>query len=327
MSSACFAGIDVSKSSLVVALASSLHQVQSKAFEFVNDFDGFKRLASLLEQHKVQRVVFEASGGYEKPLRSFCLNHNIECCRLQPARARYFAIGLGLIEKTDALDAQLLARMASLEIHRIEQDFGQQHQQLVELMDFRIQLVTQSTRLKNQLDKTTSQMVKSLQQAQLQQVQDQIVQVEQLLEQLVKADESWSAQYQNLNQISGVGKVLIWTLLAYLPELGQLNRKEIAKLAGLAPIAKESGTIKQVRRTAAGRRKIKTALWMASLSVVRFDEQFKLSYESLLKRGKPKKVARMAVCRKLLTVCNAIVRDDCLYNSELIKPRQVVDLT
>lgn len=271
-----------------------------------------------LAQHQVDLVVFEASGGYEESLRLFLLEHQMPCSRLQPARARSFAVGLGLLEKTDALDASLLAKMATLRTHRLELDHGQAQQEFVALLDYRAQLVEQRTRLKTQLQKTTHQWVIASQSRQLEQVEQELAQLHLQLREKVQAQPSWVSHCELLQQVSGVGELVAWSCLAYLPELGQMDRKQIAKLVGLAPLAHQSGKGQhdRGRRCGPGRKKLKRVLWLASLSLVRHDPSFAAFYQRLRAHGKPHAVARIAVCRKLLTTLNALIRDQSTYHPQ-----------
>ena len=154
---------------------------------------------------------------------------------------------------------------------------------------------------------------------------EQLLALDQQIRDLVSSCDQLSASLARMTQIKGIGEVTAWSLLAYLPELGELNRREIAKLVGVAPLVCQSGKFKGQRRCTRGRSKVKSALWMASLSAVRYEAPFKEFYERLKERGKPAPVARTAACRKLLVALNALERDQCEYKPELLFARGTQD--
>lgn len=319
--SSFFAGIDVSKDLLHVALATCLADKDGPFCSFSNNFDGLSSLSAWLKTHEVEYVVFEASGGYEVPVLESLLEHGFACSRLQATRARDFARGVGLLEKTDRLDAHLLARMASVRKQRLEIAWSQNQRQLVKLMDYRLQLLEDSTRLQTQLQKQADKWILARQTKRIEQLREELTELEAHIEQLVQSDTQLEQKSARMMQIKGVAKITSWSLLAYLPELGQMNRKEIAKLVGLAPLAKQSGKFNGKRKCSKGRSKVKKVLWMASLATARFEEPFKQFNDQLKQRGKHKSVARIAVCRKLLTTLNAMERDQVDFQPHLIFPQ------
>jgi len=321
-SSSCFAGIDVSKDSLHVALAHSLHHHDGPFRSFPGDSDGLAHLIAWLRQHHVQLVVCEASGGYERPLLDVLLEHDIPCARLQATDARDFARGLGVLAKTDKLDAHMLARMASVRRPHLEVKRSTTQRELVKLVDYRLQLMEDRTRLKTQLGKQEQGWILARQEARLTQLNEELIALDQHIETMLKSDESLQLKLEKMNQIKGVSRVTSWHLLAYLPELGELNKREIASLVGLAPMARESGTYKGRRSCGRGRLKVKAALWMASLSVIQHEEPFGEFYKRLKEKGKEPSVARVAVCRKLLTNLNAMIRDGKDYDVEKVRAKR-----
>lgn len=322
MSSSVFAGVDISKDSLHVHLAQHLHDNSGPFRVFSFDHQGLPALLDWLDAHHVHHVAFEASGGYERPLRQALLEHGLSCTCLQPQRARAFARGLGALEKTDKLDARLLARMATLKTQHPEVLRSPAHVQLVELMDFRGQLREDLSRIQTQVKKQDNALVTALQDERQAALQAHLEQVEASIQELVEQDEELHEKSERMCQLKGVSQITAWSLLAYLPELGEVNGKEIAKLAGLAPMAQESGKYEGKRRCGAGRGRVKKALWMASLSVAQYEPSFKEHYERLKNKHKPKSVARIANCRKLLCVLNAMLAKKEDYAPEKVRPHQ-----
>ena len=316
-----FAGIDVSKDSLHVHIAQHLMDNDGPFRVFSFDHKGLSLLKAWLLEHHVQHTVFEASGGYENTLRDFLLEHHLPCTRLQPERARAFAVGIGAIEKTDKLDAKVLARMACVRTQHKEVLRSETQRELVTLMDFRLQLREDLTRLKTQRQKQTNAWIKETQDERIRDLEVRRDALDKRIQTLVDGDQEMSALCELMCQLKGVSCVTAWSLLAYLPELGELNKRELAKLVGVAPMAKESGDFTGKRRCSRGRGKVKACLWMASLSVATHEEPFKQFYQRLKEKGKPPAVARVAVCRKLLTALNAIARDGEAYKPELLMPR------
>ena len=240
---------------------------------------------------------------------------------LQPARVRKLAEGLGILEKTDPLDAQMLARVATLDCYHLYTPRTEAQVELIALMDRRRQLVKARTTLKNQHHKTSHAWIQQQQQEQLELLTRQLEALEQRLEELVEGDEALAARFALLMQAPGVGQVVSWTLLAYVPELGELGGKAISRLCGVAPLAQESGQWEGRRSVRPSRQPVRAALWMASLGAIRKDDEgLGAFYERLRDRGKPVAVARVAVMRKLLRALNAMLLQGEGWQAEKVRP-------
>ena len=270
-SSQLHAGVDVSKSTLDVALATALYDPVELERQFSNDSDGIDALRQWLGEHGVESVVFEASGGYELELFEDLLAHDFEVTRYQALRAYRFAQGIGMLEKTDRLDAQMLARMSTIYRGNSAQLRSMAQRRLVMLMNYRIQVVEDLTRLKTQMRKQRDEWLVERQEQRIGALKSELRELEDRIGSLVQADEQLNQKATRLGSISGVGRVTVWTLLAFLPELGELNRKEIAKLVGVAPLADQSGEKDAKRRCRPGRSKIKSMLWMSLLTVLQWE--------------------------------------------------------
>jgi transposase len=228
-------------------------------------------------------------------------------------------------EKTDPIDALCLARMACVRPGRLEKERGELHRELVKLMDYRFELVEALRRHKIQMKKPSeNEWIDRMRKETLEHLNNTLEELETRIGTHVGRDAELSKKLERMCQVKGVGKVVGWTLLAYLPELGELNRKEVAKLVGVAPLANESGEGARARQCGPGRAKLKAALWMASLSVIRFEEPFERFYERLKNKGKHSRVARVAVCRKLLVALNSIEASQSDYDPQMLFPSDSV---
>lgn len=318
------AGIDVSKARLDVALARDLTSPRVAKASFINNDKGLRRLCEWLTRKGVEYTVFEASGGYEVALRDALVAHGHDCTRLQATQARYFALGLGKREKTDPIDALCLARMACVRPGRLEKDRGENHRELVKLMDYRSELVGAIQRHKVQMQKPSeSSWIDQMREETLTHLSSKLKELEVRIAAEVEKEPALSKKFNRMCQVKGVGKVLGWTLLAYLPELGELNGKEVAKLVGVAPLANESGEGARARKCGPGRSKLKAALWMASLTVLRYEKPFEQFYERLKAKGKHPTVARVAMCRKLLVALNSMESSQSDYDPQMLFSRDV----
>lgn len=318
-SSRLCAGIDVSKARLDIALARDLSSPRVAKMSFPNTDSGLAGLCEWLTNKGVEYTVFEASGGYEVALRDALVAHGHDCTRLQATQARYFALGLGMREKSDPIDALCLARMACVRPGRLEKDRGPHHRELVKLMDYRAELVEALRRHKAQMKKPSeNEWIDRMRKETLEHLNNALSELGVKIKEYIGKDAALSSKLERACQIKGVGDVVGWTLLAYLPELGELSRKEVAKLAGVAPLANESGEGAKARRCGPGRSKIKAALWMASLTVIRFEEPFDHFYNRLKNKGKHSTLARVAVCRKLLVALNSMEASQSDYNPQML---------
>lgn len=297
-----YAGIDVSKSTLQVALYPKTNELCVP-----NTAEGLATLADYLTSHHVERVLVEATGGYEKLSVTLLAKAGFKVQRINPVRARQFALAMGKRAKTDPIDAQMLAMFASaLE----EKGFvipDEARERLTALVNVRDALVQQrddnlrrikQTHLPEALDiyRTVNAALQVSIKTCDQQIAEQSRQVDaELLE--------------RLRAVKGIGPVTIASLFCFLPELGDLNRGQIAALAGVAPYNNDSGTRQGQRRIYGGRAKLRRAAYMCVLGMVRYNEDFKARYARLRAKGKCAKVALVACMRVLLVRLNAMVRD------------------
>lgn len=295
------AGIDVGKANLDLATDG-----ESGVARFANNRAGIAKLVKRLVAMGAERIVVEATGGYEEPLLEACCDAGLWIARVNPRQARDFARATGELAKTDAIDARLLALMARMFGARLRRhvappvwqrelrDWLRRRGQVVVLIQAQKQQAAMApAAVRKLVARTTAALTREL------------VAIEREMKALIQKHSSPA-----LRSSKGLGPVFQATMLALLPELGHLNRRQIAKLTGVAPMNRDSGQGEGKRRIRGGRSPVRVALYMATLSAVRWDPLMKAHYQQLRARGKLGKVALVACMRKLLGIVNAKRRDE-----------------
>ena len=295
-----YIGVDISKENLDVAIHESGQQ-----WRFTNDEQGIKKLCELFVSLKPALVVFEATGGYELPLYMGLIESELPAVPVNPRQIRNFAKATGKLAKTDKLDAQAIAHFGAA-LHPEPRLFPAR-QEIKEIAERRTQVIQMMTAEKNRL-RNTRKSVKISIQAHITWLERELEDIDHSLQEHIRKSPEWREKDDLLQTIPGVGPVLSLTLLAGLPELGMMNRKKIAALTGVAPINRDSGTMRGKRMIWGGRARVRSVLYMGTLVATRFNPIIRTFYERLCKAGKPKKVALTACMRKLLTILNAIAR-------------------
>jgi transposase len=303
MRDAVFVGIDVSKGTLDVALRPS-----GESFRVGNDQGGISALVERLSGVQPELVVLEASGGYETAVVAELAAASIAVTVVNPRQVRDFARAIGQLEKSDVLDARILALFAERVRPEVRPLADERTRDLQALVARRRQLVEMLVAEENRLKQAPGVLHRQLR-SHIVFLRKELRALNSELDQQLRAMPLWHEKDELLKSVPGVGRVLSCTLLADLPELGLLSRREIAKLAGLAPLARDSGMLRGKRTVWGGRAKIRSALYMSTLVAVRFNPVLRAFYQRLLAAGKPKKVALTAAMRKLLTMLNAMLRD------------------
>ncbi len=308
-----FVGIDVAKARLDVHRTGS-----DQSHTFTHDAQGVEELLQMLRSAPPRLIVLEATGGLERALVAALIAAGLSVAVVNPRQVRDFAKASGRWAKTDRLDAQVLARFAQA-IQPVQralpdvaaQEFADQltrRRQLVEM------LVMEKTRLKQAPNKLVRRDIKK----HIEYLENCVRASEQGLRHAVESSPVWQAQRDLLSEIKGIGEVTVMTLIAALPELGQLDRKQIAALVGVAPFNRDSGTLRGKRTVWGGRAVVRHVLYMATLTAVRCNPVIKAFYSRLRGNGKVAKVALVACMRKLLTIINAMVRDGRKWNPPTI---------
>ena len=304
-----FVGIDVSKARLDVAV-----HPNGEVFQVANDREGRAELVRRLRRLKPGAVGLEASGGYEREAIKALLAADLPVRRLNPFRVRQFALACGLVAKNDRLDAQVIARfVATLPTRQALRD--QAVERLAEMVTARRQLCDEVVRANNQAEHAQLPLVRRLARQRVHRLQDDILALDRALQDAVKADPELARKETLLRSVPGVGPVFGHTLLALLPELGQLTNRQVAALVGVAPYDCDSGTFRGQRRISGGRQAVRDVAYMAALAGGRHNPVLKTFREHLLKAGKKPKVVLVAMIRKLVTILNAILRDGCEWRT------------
>ena len=300
-------GIDVAKAHVDVCVLGAKSQVQRLA----NDAEGHSALAAALQPLGVGLVVMEATGGYEAALACALQAAGLPVAVVNPRQARDFAKSMGRLAKTDAVDARMLAELAAVlvrreDLQRLLRPLADERQQwLAALVTRRRQLLSMLHSERQRLEITPKKLHASIEaiaaaiKAQLDEIETQM---------LTHVREHFGDLDRLLQSAAGIGPVASATMMAELPELGRLNRRQIAALVGVAPMANDSGSSKGRRRVQGGRFDVRRVLYMATLTAVRYNPAIKAFYERLKAAGKLPKVALVACMRKLLTILNAMVR-------------------
>ena len=304
-------GVDVSKHYLDVCLGGEQRRE-------ANDVHGWDELTAMFQAANVDLVVVEATGGYERGLVCALQSAGLCVARVNPRQARDFAKSMGVLAKTDQVDARTLRDFADvLARHANRQQYitpmlERARQELAELMTRRRQLIDMRVAEHNRLEHAGPRAARSIRSV-LKLLDKQIAAVDQHID--THMDQHFKSQRTLLDSVKGVGPVTVLTLTAALPELGRLGRREIAKLVGVAPLADDSGGRQGKRRTWGGRSEVRAVVYMAATVAIRHNPVIRAFYERLVSVGKPKKVAIVACMRKLLTILNAMLRDQSMWNA------------
>jgi transposase len=298
-----YVGIDVSKAMLDVAIGA-----EGACFRVSNDEAGLSHLVAELAKSMPALVVLEATGGLELAAAAALAVAGVDVAVMNPRQVRDFAKSLGRLAKTDSIDARVLARFGEA-IQPVPRRLPDaESQQLSAICSRRRQIVEMITAEKNRLHIVDVAVHPSIE-AHIRWLAQELKDIDRQIGRSIRSSPLWRKRDELLKSAPGVGDVLSSTLIAELPELGTLNRKEIAALVGVAPLNRDSGTFKGTRTTWGGRAQVRRPLYMATLSATRFNPCIKAFYNRLCGAGKPKKVAIAACMRKLLTHLNAIARD------------------
>jgi transposase len=305
-----FVGIDVSKAWLDVAVYE-----QEEVFRVSNDDAGLSNLVERLKKLKPTLIVLEPTGGFEMLLVAELTHAGLRAVVVNAKRIRDFARATGRLAKTDKLDAKVLAHFAAAIRPAIRKLRSEEEEQLTALLTRRKQVLDMLTVEKNRLVTVRAKMRSDIE-AHIQWLSSSLKELDKEIEDFVKRSPAWKEKDALLQSVPGVGPVTSATMLGMLPELGQLNRQEIAALVGVAPVNKDSGKKQGKRRVYGGRADVRCVLYMAALSAKKCNPAIRKFYDRLIKQGKEKKVALTACMRKLLVILNAMMRTNLPWRSQ-----------
>ena len=298
-----FVGIDVAKDWFDVAVLGEKNTVR-----FANTKSGIGKLVKRMKALNPKLIVVEATGGYEEGVVVALFEAGLPVALVSPQRVRQYARAKGRLAKTDQLDAHLLADYGKTIQPRLFVGKSEERKQLSALVGRRNQLNAMLQAEKNRLRTQSGTIRTSLEQV-IACLETQLHQMEKEIRTLLQQHTDLQSQEKLLRTAKSIGPVTAATLLADLPELGQLDRQEIAALVGVAPLNADTGRKRGYRKTKGGRPAVRRALYMSTLTGIRYNPILKPQYEQLVKRGKLKKVAITACMRKMLTILNAMMRD------------------
>lgn len=299
-----YLGLDVAKAS--VELAS---EPAGLGGQFATDPSGLAALVVQCQAQPVTLIVLEATGGYEAPVAAALASAGLPVAVVNPRQVRDFARALGRLAKTDRIDAQVLALFGA-RLQPAPRPLPETAtQELEAVLLRRRQLLEMLHAERQRLPRAHGREVRRNLQAHIRCLERSLGETDATLAGLIQASPLWRVQDQLLQSVPGVGPALARSLLALLPELGHLDRRQIAALVGVAPVARDSGTQRGQRHCWGGRPAVRTVLYMAALVAARWNPVLRLFYQRLRAKGKPAKVAVIAVARKLLTILNAMMRD------------------
>ena len=307
-------GVDVAKAKLDIAFDNQ------KVITIGNNEAAFKKLLKILPETDSLCFVMEATGGYEKAFTSFLLTHEIKVAVVNAKRVRDYANGMGAYAKNDRIDAKMIHEYAEA-AHaknrlKLREPRTVVEQRIDALLKRRHQLVEQRAIEKQHLEAACNKdAVRSIKRT-IKYLAGEIDKVEAKIKKDIDNDEGLKEKMERLLDVKGIGEVSALALISQLPELGKLSNKKIAALVGVAPYNKDSGNKVGLRHIFGGRAIVRSTLYMATLSAVRFNKAIKIFYERLLANGKPKKVALTACMRKLLVILNSITKKETKWDPD-----------
>jgi transposase len=303
-----FVGIDVSKPTLDVCILPT-----GEFFQVSNDSAGIGELLKKVRPLSPERVVIEATGGYEMEAAVTLFLARFKVCVVNPRQVRDFARADGQLAKTDRIDAGVIAKFGERMLPEVRELADEALRELDALVTRQRQLQQMVTAEKNRMG-TAAAALRPRIQVHIDWMEQEMALIDADLEQAIKKNTAWQEKVVVYSSAPGIGKKTAQKLVAELPELGLLDGKQISALVGAAPFPRDSGAYKGQRRIRGGRATVRCALYMATLTAIRWNPVIKAQYTRLRERGKPFKVAMIACLRKLLVILNTMARTNTLWN-------------
>jgi transposase len=302
-------GIDIGKSTLDVCIFELDVYLQ-----YSNTTEGIRDLIKKLSRYSLTRILVEATGGYERALVEACAEKELPVIIVQPTQVRQFGKAQGVFVKTDKIDSRLIAQFGAILKPEPRPLNSKKVRYIRDLLSRKRQLNEMRTQELNRQHKASA-ILAATHKRLIKVLDKEIESINKLLAKAVSEVSEWQRAYEILSSVPGIGDGVTFTLLGELPELGQLSPRKIAALCGLAPYNRDSGIMKGRRRIKGGRAPIRTVLYMAMLSAIQCNPVMKKFYKKLVEQGKHKKVALTACMRKMVTILNAMVRDNCEWQA------------
>lgn len=309
-----YVGIDVSKAQLDIAVRPRQDQ-----WDCPNTNSGIARLTKRLKRLDPKLIVLEATGGYEITVTASLAAAQLPVVVINPRQARDFARSTGRLAKTDSIDAQVLAHFADAVRPQVRPLQDERVHQLASIVSRRLQIVEMLTAEKNRLHRASTSVHRDIKRH-INWLGQSLADIDDELKESIVKSPIWRHKVEVLKSTPGIGPVSSMTLVAELPELGMLNRKQIAALVGVAPFNRDSGMMRGKRTIWGGRGRVRAVLYMAALTASRHNPVIRSFYQRLCAAGKPKKVALTACMRKLLIILNAMLRHATLWQPNITQP-------
>ena len=308
-----FVGVDIAKEQFQSCLLDGTSRLDHN---YAYDQAGIQQFVQELASRSICLIVMEATGGLEKRLCVALADAGLPVVVVNPRQVRDFAKAMGILAKTDPLDAFVIGRFAQAIQPRQHPQPSPQQRELNELVARRRQLLGMRTAELNRQQQASLPKVKKSIQKLIAVLDRQIQGLEEQISDQISSDDSWKLNAEIIDSVPGMGEVSAQVLLAEMPELGRLNRQQVASLAGLAPFNHDSGKLRGKRSIWGGRAEVRSCLYMATLSAIRFNPVIRCFYDRLLAAGKKKMVAFVAAMRKLLTIINTMIRNQEFWKCE-----------
>jgi len=305
MSASCNIGIDVSKESFDLFI----HETKTcKKFEMNKGH--LRKAVSWIKEQKPTLIVLEATGGYERLLVAELAAAKLPVAIVNPRYIRNFAKATGELAKTDAIDAAIIAHYAEAIMPEVRPLLSKQQEKLSALTSRRRQLVAARAAEKNHKEQAFLPEIIASVEAVIQKLTSEIESIETMITDLMSTEPDMKDKIDRISSVPGIGKTTAAVIISDLPELGTLNRRQVAALIGVAPMNRDSGQFRGKRMTGSGRKTVRTALFMAMLSIIQYNKKIKAFYEHLVTKGKPKMIALVAAMRKLVIILNTMLKNN-----------------
>jgi transposase len=303
-----YVGIDVAKDSMEVAVYESQEKLS-----LTNNETGIAKLKTRMKKLKPSLIVMEATGGYEVAVAAELHSLGFPVAVVNPRHIRDFARSVGILAKTDALDAKVIARYAATVQPTPRSLPAEETRRLGAIMMRRRQIIAMRTAEKNRLHQADPEVEGRIE-VHITWLEQELEDINKELKQIIGSNPEWKEKSDIIQSVPGVGQNLAMTILSDFPELGQLNRKQAAALSGVAPFNRDSGIMRGKRSIWGGRAVVRSAVYMCIVSAIRFNPQIRTFYQRLVKAGKIRKVAMVACMRKLLCILNVMLKNHTTWN-------------